>query len=242
MSALGFHFRFSFSALLMVFEGICNGQQTPPATGQTQPQNTRIFGIIPNYRTFPTLTNYKPLAPKEKFKIAFDDAFDRGTFVLAAAFAGEAQLSKSDRSFGEGIEGYSHYFVTGYADLAIGDFMTEGIYPTLLHQDPRYFRRGDGSGWARLAYAMGQIFWTHKDSGGTQFNFSEIVGNSTAVAISTAYYPEGRDWGSAASKLGMQIGVDMAGNILKEFWPDLRRKFSRDRKGPASSTAAPSGH
>jgi hypothetical protein len=242
MSAIRPLFPIVLAAVPIVFSGVCHGQQSSPATGQTQPENTRIFGIIPNYRTFPTLTNYKPLTPKEKFKIAFDDSFDRGTFVLAAAFAGEAQLSKSDPSFGQGIEGYSHYFVTGYADLAIGDFMTEGIYPTLLHQDPRYFRRGDGSGWARLAYAMGQIFWTHKDAGGTQFNFSEIVGNSTAVAISTAYYPEGRDWSSAASKLGMQIGVDMAGNILKEFWPDLRRKFSRDRKGPASSTAAPSGH
>ena len=57
---------------------------------------------------------------------------------------------------------------------------------------------------------MGQIFWTHTDSGGTQFNFSEIVGNSTAVAISSAYYPEGRDVSSAVSKLGSQIGVDVA--------------------------------
>ena len=103
--------------------------------------------------------------------------------------------------------------------------MTEGIYPTILHQDPRYFRRGEGSGWARLGYAMGQIFWTHKDSGATESNYSEIGGNSTAVTISTAYYPEWRDWSNAASKFGMQIGVDMAGNVLKEFWPDLERKF-----------------
>ncbi len=151
-------------------------------------------------------------------------------------------MSKSDPPFGQGVEGYSHYWVTGYADLAIGDFMTEGIYPTILHQDPRYFRRGEGSGWARLGYAMGQIFWTHKDSGGTEFNYSEIGGNSTAVAISTAYYPEGRDWSSAASKLGMQIGIDMAGNVLKEFWPDLRRKFSRGHKEPISASAASSAH
>ena len=85
---------------------------------------------------------------------------------------------------------------------------------------------------------MGQIFWTHADLGGTQFNFSEIVGNSTAVAISTAYYPEGRDVASAVSNLGSQIGVDMASNILKEFWPDLHRKFSRERKATGSSQPA----
>jgi len=109
----------------------------------------------------------------------------------------------------------------------IGDYMTEAVFPTILHQDPRYFRRGTGSGWSRLGYAVDQIFWTHNDSGRGQFNLSEIAGNSTAVAISMAYYPENRDMIDGVSKLGSQLGVDMASNILKEFWPDLERKFSR---------------
>jgi hypothetical protein len=74
---------------------------------------------------------------------------------------------------------------------------------------------------------MGQIFWTHRDSGGTQFNFSEVLGNSTTVAISNAYYADNRTASSAVSSLGVQLGVDMAANILKEFWPDLERKFRR---------------
>jgi hypothetical protein len=76
---------------------------------------------------------------------------------------------------------------------------------------------------------MGQIFWTHVDSGGTQFNYSEAIGNSAAVAISNAYYVDNRTATDAASKLGMQIGVDMASNILKEFWPDMEQKFRRKR-------------
>jgi len=111
--------------------------------------------------------------------------------------------------------------------------MTEAFYPIILHQDPRYFRRGEGSGWSRLKYAVGQIFWTHTDSGGTQFNFSEIVGNSTAVAISNIYYPDNRTVGNGASKLAVQIGVDMAANILKEFSPDLDRALSRKHRPKA---------
>jgi hypothetical protein len=219
------------------------GQQPSTSPDTEQPQSDkRILGIIPNYRSFPTLADYKPLTAKEKFKIAFDDSFDRGTVVLAAAFAGQQQLSKSDPTFGQGAEGYAHYFGTAYASLVIGDYMTEAIYPTILHQDPRYFRRGEGSGLSRLGYAMGQIFWTRKDSGGSEFNYSEIAGNSTAVAISTAYYPNDRNWSSAASSLGVQIGIDMAGNVLKEFWPDLQRKFSRHHKEPDTATAASSIH
>jgi hypothetical protein len=104
--------------------------------------------------------------------------------------------------------------------------MTEAIFPTLLHQDPRYFRKGSGSGWSRFRYAVGKTFWTHRDSGGMQFNYSEIVGNSVAVAISNAYYAGNR----TAAKLGLQVGIDTAANILKEFWPDVQRKIHRHKK------------
>lgn len=187
----------------------------------------RILGIIPNYRTYPTLQDYKPITTKEKFKIATEDAFDRGTFVLSGLFAGYSQLTHANPSFGQGIGGYSHYFVTSFADWSIGDYMTEAVLPSMLHQDPRYFRRGTGSGPGRLLYAVRQIFWTRTDAGGHMFNFSEIGGNAAASAISQAYYPENRTAGDASTKLGIQVGMDMASNVLKEFWPDLQRKLSR---------------
>jgi hypothetical protein len=190
-------------------------------------ESKRILGIIPNNRTSPSLTDYKQLSVAEKFKIARLDSFDRGTVVLAAAFAGYGQLTNANPSFGQGVKGYAHYFGTSFGDFVIGNYMSEAIFPVLLHQDPRYFRRGIGNGPSRLAYSAGQIFLTHSDSGRTQFNYSEILGNSTAVAISNAYYPDNRSVSNSAIKLGIQLGVDMASNVLKEFWPDITRKFSR---------------
>ncbi|HXB67748.1 MAG TPA: hypothetical protein VNY05_05865 [Candidatus Acidoferrales bacterium] len=218
------------SVALALFASLAWCQQTP-APGRDDPppaESKRILGIIPNYRSYPSQARYEPLTTGEKFKLASEDAFDRGTFALAALFAGEAQLTNANRSFGQGAAGYGRYFGTAYGDLLIGDYMTEAVLPTLLHQDPRYFRRGTGTGWSRLGYSMGQIFWTHRDSGGTQFNYSEVLGNSTAVAISTAYYPDQRKAADAVSKLGVQLGVDMCSNILKEFWPDIKRKFRRE--------------
>jgi hypothetical protein len=204
--------------------------KTSDSAASPEVESKRIFGIIPNFRTSPSLKDYEPLRPAAKFKIAGQDAFDRGTIALAAVFAGESQLTNATPSFGQGVAGYARYLGTAYADFVIGDYMTEAIYPTLLHQDPRYFRRGTGSGLSRLGYAMGQIFWTHKDSGGTQFNYSEVLGNSTAVAISNAYYPDNRTASDAVSKLGIQLSVDMASNVLKEFWPDVERKLNRKHR------------
>jgi len=202
----------------------------PAAPAAQEAPDKRLFGIIPNYRTSPSLYPYTPLSTREKFRLATEDAFDRGTFLLAAGFAGEGQLTNSNPSFGQGVKGYAHYLATSYADWAIGDYMTEALFPAALHQDPRYFRKSTGSGFSRLTYAMSQIFWTHTDSGGHMFNFSEIGGNAAASAISQAYYPDNRGAGTAVSKLSIQVGVDMASNVMKEFYPDLRRRLSRKHK------------
>jgi hypothetical protein len=209
---------------------------TKENTNPPEPENKRIFGIIPNYRTSPSLRAAEPLTSRDKFKMATEDAFDPGSFALEAIFAGEGQLTNANRSFGQGAAGFGKYYGAAFTDFTIGDYMTEAIYPTLLHQDPRYFRKGLGSGWSRLGYAMGQIFWTHTDSGGTQFNFSEVLGNSTAVAISNIYYSDNRTASDAISKLGTQLGVDMASNVMKELWPDIARKFRRKHDSQASSS------
>lgn len=206
------------------------GQTTSQTPSPSEPEDKRIFWIIPNFRTSPSLNPYVPLTSHEKWKIATEDSFDRGTVALAVLFAGEAQLTHSTPTFGQGAAGYARSLGTSYADFVIGDMMTEAIYPAVLRQDPRYFRRGTGTVWQRLGSAAGQIFWTHADSGRMQFNYSEIIGNSTAVAISNAYYPDNRTAANAVSKLGVQLGVDMAANILKEFWPDIERKVSHKKR------------
>ena len=225
--------------------------QSPPATGQAsraaeaQPAATteqlprRLFGIIPNYRSHPSLKDSKPLTPSQKFKIAARDSFDPGTFLLAGAVAGISQATNSTPSYGQGMAGYGRYYGSTYGDFMIGNFMTEGVYPSLLHQDPRYFRRGTGSTRSRLGYAMGQIFVTHGDNRKTQFNYSEICGNATAVAISNAYNPDNRTASDAISKLGVQIAIDMAGNVVKEFAPDLYRRFHGKKHAPPYSGQPP---
>jgi hypothetical protein len=232
------------SAVLVVFafaaqcqQALLPGDRIQPGTpassdnSAVQSESKRIFGIVPNYRTSPSIDDFEPLTSREKLRIASQDAFDPGTFALAALFAGEGQLTNADRSFGQGARGYGRYFGTAFGDFAIGNFMTEGVFPILFHQDPRYFRRGTGNSWSRVRYAVDQIFWTHGDSGKTEFNFSELIGNSTAVAISNAYYPDHRTASNAVSGLSIQLGLDTAGNVLKEFWPDIERKLSRKHHG-----------
>ena len=184
----------------------------------------RVFGVLPNYRTVDISQLGSVLSARRKFHIARKDSFDYPLVMLSAAFAGLGQLSNSAPSFGQGAKGYVHRLATNYADQAMGNMFTEGLFPAMLHQDPRYFRLGTGSTRHRIGYAASRVFVTHKDGGGAQFNYSEWLGNGSAVAISNAYYPDGRKFSNNATKLLGQVGTDALSQVLKEFWPDIKKR------------------
>jgi hypothetical protein len=190
------------------------------------PPDKRVLGVLPNYRTANETAIYTPITAKQKLIIGAKDSFDYPLVMFAGVLAGLGQLSNQNPSFGQGLAGYGRRLGTSYADQAIGNMMTEAMYSSLLHEDPRYFRRGRGSIGSRTWYALTRVMVTRTDSGGRRFNFSEWMGNATAVAISNYYYPDYRTVGANAAKLGQQVGTDALSQVLKEFWPDIKRKFS----------------
>ena len=216
--------------------GVASGQQAPPAE-QTHSPDKRIFGVLPNYRTAES-TDVEPLTAKQKFRIAYKDSFDWPVFLLSGAFAGLSHVEDENPSFGQGLKGYARRYPAAYGDQMIGNIMTEGLFPSLLHEDLRYFRRAKGSVLSRTGYAMSRILVTRTDSGHQRFNFSEVIGNSVGVAISNAYYPDTRNAADNIQKLGMQLATDLTSNILKEFWPDVKRKLHERRLRKASQAPA----
>ena len=200
------------------------------------PEDKRIFGVIPNNRTTENSIPFHKITPKQKITIAFKDSFDWPVYPTAALFATLYQLENQNPSFGQGMEGYAKRFGTAYGDQMIGNMMTEGFVPALGHQDPRYFRLGEGSKMHRTYYALKAILVARMDSGKMTFNFSEWGGNASAAAISNLYYPDTRDWNDNLQKLLIACGTDAFSNVLKEFWPDVKRHFKKKHDEPLLST------
>ncbi len=196
-----------------------------PNQSTEPPGGKRVFGVLPNYRTADSSLEGTVLPTHGKLAIAAKDSFDWPLVMLAGGLAGLGQLIDEDPSFGQGMKGFGHRLITNYADQSIGNMFTEGVFPVLLHEDPRYFRRATGPKIRRVGYALTRVLITHEDSGGTRFNFSEWMGNAAATAISQAYYPENRTPLDAVEKLLEQVGTDAGSQVLKEFWPDIKRKW-----------------
>ena len=185
----------------------------------------RIFGVLPNYRSVEGSVPFSPLTARQKLGIAARDSFDWPTFFVTGAFAGIYQAQNQNPAFGQGMAGYAKRYSTTLADQMIGNMMTEGFLPVLMHDDPRFFRSGTGTKTARLKSALRQIVMTRADSGGWRFNAPEWIGNGATVGISNLYYTSSRSFSSDVQRLGMQVGTDALSNVLKEFWPDIKERF-----------------
>jgi len=210
---------------VILFAMAARAQSTEPAT-ESAPEK-RIFGVLPNYRTVDGSAPFSPLSAKQKLNIARHDSFDWPSYVFAA---GLVFITPKDKSLGTGVQGYANRYVRSAADQIMGNMLTEGILPGMLHQDPRYFRQGESLAfWPRFRSAVSQIAVARNDSGRRTFNTAEFLGNAVAVGISNSYSPNLNSWSRRADKLAIMISTDTFANVLKEFAPDLKQKFLHRR-------------
>lgn len=191
-------------------------------------EDTHILGIVPDYDTVRNSNGViQPISARTKFWLATEDVFDPFSFVITGIYAGVSQVSHQYPEWGQGAKGYAKRYGGAFGDNFVGNYMTEGVWPVMLRQDPRYFRMGPKYGfWKRVGYSATRVIVTRADSGARQFNFSEILGNGSAASISAMYYPSsGRNVHAVLDKWGLDVGSDAGFNILKEFWPDMRQKL-----------------
>lgn len=214
------------------------GNEKEKANPNTGTSNDRLFYALPNFLTVQN-TNLPPMTARQKFKAVVRSSFDYVQYPWYAFQAGLDQAQNSEPGYGQGAAGYAKRYGAGFADGTLENFMTGAVLPSLLRQDPRFYQTSNGTFLHRTGYAISRIFIIRTDSGGEQFNFSEVVGAGLSAGISTySYHPRGdRNLGNAATVWGTLVGWDTVTIVVKEFWPDIQRKLSH--KTPQHETLVP---
>ena len=209
--------------------------------------NDRLFYTLPNFLTLQTKKQLPPMSVGDKFKVVALGTFDYVEYPWWGVLAAISQANNSSPAFGQGWTAYAKRYGTTAGDSMVENFMVGAVFPSILRQDPRYYQSGQGSFLRRMGYSVSRIFVTRSDSGGTQFNYSEIFGAATAATISTyTYHPRSayistpsnphmfvasdRTFSNVVSTWGTQVGLDTITIVVKEFWPDIHRKISKKHK------------
>ncbi|KAA6463261.1 hypothetical protein DYQ86_08065 [Acidobacteria bacterium AB60] len=223
-----------------------SGAQNQPAPGGAQKkeakagsqndraaQTKRILGLLPNFRSVSTDDILPPQTAKEKFLTATDDSFDYSSIFIPVALAGYGYLRNATPEFGTGPGAYGQYLWHSALDQTTENYLVEFVVPSLAHQDNRYYTLGRGGLFKRTGYALSRAVVTRSDTSHRQFNVSEILGAGASAALSTTYYPASqRTFGNVGSTWGVDVGIDAASYVVKEFWPDINRKWMHRVNSP----------
>jgi hypothetical protein len=212
------------------------------ANGTSGTSKDRLFFALPNFLTVENAGQIPPMTTGQKYKVITRSSFDPVQFAWYGFLSGISQAENSEPGFGQGAAGYGKRYGSYLADGTIENFLVGAVFPSALHQDPRFFQSGQGSFFHRTGYALSRAVVTRTDSGHSQFNYSEVFGSALASAISTySYHPHpgfhpgqttpyvasDRTLKNTASVWGTQVGYDTITFVVKEFWPDIRRKLKK---------------
>jgi hypothetical protein len=191
-------------------------------------EKQRLIGVIPNFYTS-YVYDAAPLTWKQKFSLATRGTFDPVAILGVGFAAGIEQANNSYAGYGQGAAGYSKRFAAKFADGRSSDFLTHAVFPSLLHQDPRYYYQGSGSVKSRFLHAVGSAFVTRSDSGRTVPNYSYLLGDMCAGALSNLYYPAAnRGAHLVFTNVAVGLAGRVGGNLLREF---LSRRLTTNVSG-----------
>jgi hypothetical protein len=177
---------------------------------------------------YPNLVEWRPLTAKEKFQVFLHSTYSPQTFANAAIDETMDRV-KGDHlnpAYERGMMGVGQRYGIELSTNETDVFFQRFLFPTLLKQDPRYFRNPDLRLFPRILYSMSRVVLTRTDSGGETFNASRILGSTASRAISDLYVPGDRQGlHPLTGCVSFDLLRDAGMNLVHEFWPDMRRKF-----------------
>jgi hypothetical protein len=189
----------------------------------------RVAGIIPNF--YSSYDWYAPpMLARHKFQLSIRSIIDPVSFLTVAGHAGAQQYRNVFPEYGSGIEGYGKRYGAAFANHVSATLLGRAVYPSIFHQDPRYFYKGKGTIGSRVLYAISTAVIARGDDGRWQPNYSRVLGHFSAAAISNLYYPPSDRGASLVVFNGLAgIGENAVSNLVREFV--LKRFTSHVPKG-----------
>jgi hypothetical protein len=191
----------------------------------------RVLGLAPSYGVVNNPATAKPLTPRQKFRLFYRQATDPYHFISIGISAGFGQATDSLPEYGQGAQGYGKRYGAALADSTAAGFFGTFLLPSLLHEDPRYFRQGSGTTRSRLWHAAKTSLITRHDDGSRCINYSNIVSGFFGSAIGNAYYPEQeRELETTLQRGADHIPTASINAIVSEFWPDIHDRIFKKKK------------
>jgi hypothetical protein len=176
--------------------------------------------------------DFQPLTQTERNRLYFKALVNPIGFFKAGFSAGLDQLNNKPEEWGQGASGYGKRYANIEGQYLIQRTVTFGL-SSALHEDNRYFNSGKHGFWPRAGYALESGMLARHDDGSRHISISQIGGVAAGAFLSRLWQPTSQ---SSAGDGAVSFGITMASNagfgLVKEFLPDLGRRFAKKQKQP----------
>jgi hypothetical protein len=181
--------------------------------------------IIP-YQRFLNTDVVTPLTWQQKGYLALHDLADPANFATIVGISAITIASNSHTAYGPGFAGFGKIAGVSLLEDATGQFFGVFAIPSLVHQDPRYFRMPHAPLHRRILYSISRTFVSRSDEGATIPNYATLLTYPITAEISNLYVPGIHPNGpSTVARIATGLATDPANNLLTEFLPDVAKRI-----------------
>ncbi|MCI0625459.1 MAG: hypothetical protein L0387_28080 [Acidobacteria bacterium] len=178
---------------------------------------------------------FRPLNTQEKFDYYLRRTFGPHDLLKRSALAGIAQWRNHPLEWEQGLAGYGRRFSSSYGQHAIKKTIQFSI-GAALKEDPRYFASADNGFWRRTGHAVAHTMIVRNDHNRRVFSFGRLSGTLGGSFISRTWHPERQQTvGNALRNIGVSLSAEASWNVLREFWPEIKRIFGKGKQHSSAS-------
>jgi hypothetical protein len=205
--------KFSILGFAVLLFPVHSWAQNAAGTTQAFGSNAQSFGVEDKFRYYITETYLNPSALTAP-------AFRAGIRMANPPGKGATQYPPEWR---QGAEAFGRNYGDALAQRVT--FQTARFATGVItHEDPRYVPSSSHNVLARSLHALTFTFVDRSDSGRAMPAFSNFVGATAAGFVGNTYLPSGFNNAThAGQRATLQFGFTAAGNLFREFAPQMPR-------------------
>jgi hypothetical protein len=192
----------------------------------------KIVGYMTNKSIiFPDIAyDEGPMSAGQKFKLFVNQSISPPYILASAISAGYSQARDVPDAYGQGWNAYGNRFGATIARASTNSFFTTFVFPSILHQDPRFYPQFHPTLWNSIKYSAERIVVTRTDSGKDVFNASNILGTMASETMANVYLPTSEQTGAkTAERIGVDFAWKFGANMFKNYWPTIFHSLGLNR-------------
>lgn len=165
-----------------------------------------------------------PLTWQQKGYLALHDVTDPGNLATIVVISALTTAIDPHSDYGPGLKGFGKNAGVSLLQDATFEFFGTFAIPSIVHQDPRYFRVPDKPFKTRLVYSISRTIISRNDDGSPMPNYGTLLAYPINAQLSNLYVPGiESDAASTTKRILTGYALDPINNLLAEFLPDVAR-------------------